>query len=156
MESLIVQAFLHVEVIGPHVQEGHYDLVGPDGQIILPQVWTQTVRPDWDIAMHMWPIAEEKEKEKEKAPPPPPPPPKPPMAPKNPPPRPTIFNRSRSKRKARPVSMPPAPEVIDDPQPASGIEVVKEKKGSSRRGTSAGVPPLLSWTAGGAMVRRRQ
>jgi hypothetical protein len=56
MEELIKQAFLHVDVIGPHVQEGHYDLVGPDGEIILPAVWEKVIQPDWAITMHMWPM----------------------------------------------------------------------------------------------------
>ena len=56
MEELIRQAFLHVEVIGPHVSEGHSDLVGPNGDIILPQVWETVVEPDWTITMRMWPI----------------------------------------------------------------------------------------------------
>ncbi|EER36741.1 predicted protein [Histoplasma capsulatum H143] len=56
MEDLIRQAFLHVDVIGPHVAEGHYDLVGPNGDIILPQVWETVVEPDWAITMHMWPV----------------------------------------------------------------------------------------------------
>jgi len=56
MEELIKQAFLHVDVIGPHVQEGHYDLIGPNGEIILPSVWEKTVEPDWAITMHMWPM----------------------------------------------------------------------------------------------------
>ncbi|KAK2768792.1 hypothetical protein FQN54_000648 [Arachnomyces sp. PD_36] len=68
MEELIRQAFLHVEVIGPHVAEGHYDLVGPNGDIILPQVWETVVEPDWTITMHMWPIPE---KPKDPEPPPP-------------------------------------------------------------------------------------
>ncbi|KAJ6006571.1 hypothetical protein N7451_004515 [Penicillium sp. IBT 35674x] len=67
MEDLIKQAFLHIEVIGPHVAEGHYDLVGPNGDIILPQVWETVVEPDWTITMHMWPIPE---KPKEPDPPP--------------------------------------------------------------------------------------
>jgi hypothetical protein len=67
MEELIKQAFLHVDVIGPHVHEGHYDLVGPDGEIILPQVWETMIQPDWLITMHMWPMPET---------PPPPPEPK--------------------------------------------------------------------------------
>ncbi|KAL8917837.1 MAG: hypothetical protein Q9208_007725 [Pyrenodesmia sp. 3 TL-2023] len=67
MEDLIRQAFLHVEVIGPHVAEGHYDLVGPNGEIILPQVWETMIEPDWVVTMHMWPMPE-----------PPPPPPAPP------------------------------------------------------------------------------
>lgn len=69
MEGLIRQAFLHIEVIGPHVAEGHYDLVGPNGDIILPQVWETVVEPDWTVTMHMWPIPE-KPKEPEPAPPP--------------------------------------------------------------------------------------
>ncbi|KAI0816764.1 hypothetical protein GGR55DRAFT_252877 [Xylaria sp. FL0064] len=56
MEDLINQAFLHVEVIGPHVQAGHYDLIGPNGEIILPQVWDKVIEPDWAITMHMWPM----------------------------------------------------------------------------------------------------
>lgn len=60
MESLIKQAFLHVDTIGDHVHAGHYDLTGPDGEIILPQVWDTMVQPDWDITMHLWPMEEEK------------------------------------------------------------------------------------------------
>src|SRR5271168_3604291 len=59
MEDLIRQAFMHVEVIGPHVAEGHYDLVGPNGEIILPQVWETMIEPDWAITMHMWPLPEQ-------------------------------------------------------------------------------------------------
>lgn len=56
MEDLIKQAFLHVDVIGPHVQKGHYDLIGPSGEIILPQMWDKVVEPDWSVTMHMWPM----------------------------------------------------------------------------------------------------
>ncbi|KAI9777653.1 MAG: hypothetical protein M1816_004618 [Peltula sp. TS41687] len=72
MEELIRQAFLHVDVIGPHVAEGHYDLIGPSGDIILPQVWETVVEPDWTITMKMWPIPE------------PPPAPDPPKEPEKP------------------------------------------------------------------------
>jgi hypothetical protein len=68
MEELIRQAFLHVEVIGPLVAEGRYDLVGPSGEIILPQVWESLIKPDWAVTMHMWPLPEVP-----KRPPPPPP-----------------------------------------------------------------------------------
>src|SRR4051812_15778541 len=60
MEELIKQAFLHVDVIGPHVQQGHYDLIGPNGEIILPQVWETMIEPDWAVTMHMWPMPEPK------------------------------------------------------------------------------------------------
>ncbi len=56
MEALIRQAFVHVEVVGPHVQMGHYDLIGPNGEIILPSVWQMVIQPDWAISMHMWPV----------------------------------------------------------------------------------------------------
>lgn len=58
MEKLIKQAFLHVDTIGPHVQKGHYDLIGPDETIILPQVWETTIQPGWSISMQLWPIPE--------------------------------------------------------------------------------------------------
>jgi hypothetical protein len=56
MEDLIKQAFLHVDMIGPHVQAGHYDLIGPNGEIILPPVWDKVIEPDWQVTMHMWPM----------------------------------------------------------------------------------------------------
>ncbi|TPX13993.1 uncharacterized protein E0L32_005693 [Thyridium curvatum] len=56
MEELIKQAFIQVDVIGPHVQEGHYDLIGPNGEIILPSVWEKIIEPDWAVSMHMWPM----------------------------------------------------------------------------------------------------
>lgn len=56
MEDLIKQAFAHVDVIGPHVHEGHYDLMGPDGEIILPIIWDKTIQPGWQVTMRMWPM----------------------------------------------------------------------------------------------------
>jgi hypothetical protein len=52
IEELVKQAFLHVDIIGPH------DLVEPDGEIVLAQVWETMVQPDWAITMHMWPTPE--------------------------------------------------------------------------------------------------
>ncbi|KAL9620023.1 MAG: hypothetical protein Q9160_005401 [Pyrenula sp. 1 TL-2023] len=60
IEDLIRQGFLYsyVDVLGTHVAEGHYDLVGPNGEIILPQVWETIIKPDWTVTMHMWPMPE--------------------------------------------------------------------------------------------------
>lgn len=55
MEDLIKQAFAHVENLNHQVQAGHYDLIGPDGEIILPMVWDKTIQPGWQISMRMWP-----------------------------------------------------------------------------------------------------
>ncbi|KAK1986193.1 hypothetical protein LZ30DRAFT_685580 [Colletotrichum cereale] len=56
MEDLIKQAFIHIDVIGPHVQEGHYDLISPEGDIILPATWRHFVQPGWAVEMRMWPM----------------------------------------------------------------------------------------------------
>jgi hypothetical protein len=58
MEDLIKQAFAHIEDLNPHVQAGHYDLVGPDGEIILPSIWERVIEPDWAITMLMWPMTQ--------------------------------------------------------------------------------------------------
>ncbi|KAK4172856.1 hypothetical protein QBC36DRAFT_68346 [Triangularia setosa] len=56
MSDLIKQAFLHIEVLGPHVHQGRYDLISPSGEIILPTLWEKTIEPGWAVTMHMWPM----------------------------------------------------------------------------------------------------
>ncbi|KAM0229162.1 hypothetical protein ACHAPO_010192 [Fusarium lateritium] len=56
MEDLIKQAFMQVDVLGPQVMEGRYDLYAPDGEIILPSVWDKVIQPGWAITMTMWPM----------------------------------------------------------------------------------------------------
>lgn len=48
--------FVQVEVIGPQILAGHYDLIGPNGEVIVPQLWEHMVEPGWSITMHMWPL----------------------------------------------------------------------------------------------------
>ena len=55
MQALISQAFLNVETISEAVNNGHYDICGPEGSIILPDVWEVTARPGWKVEMKMWP-----------------------------------------------------------------------------------------------------
>jgi hypothetical protein len=108
MEALIQQAFLHVDVIGQHVHEGHYDLIGPDGEIILPQVWETMIKPDTMVEMKMWPMPERR-------PPPPEALPPPPMLP--PPPQ---RGKSGSKgRKGRHDL--PSPPMLPPPPPMEGM-----------------------------------
>ncbi|GAW23506.1 hypothetical protein ANO14919_130650 [Xylariales sp. No.14919] len=54
MEDLIKQVFSYDDVIGPHVQAGHYHLMLDDA-IILPQLWEFSVEPGCQVTMHMWP-----------------------------------------------------------------------------------------------------
>ena len=52
---------MHIDIIGPHVQHHHYDLMDPEGAIILPQCWDAIVKPDLLVSMHMWPLQEIKD-----------------------------------------------------------------------------------------------
>lgn len=61
IEECIKQAFMHVDAIGPHVQAGYYDLIGPGGEIILPSLWEKTIEPGWAVTMHMWPMEQRPE-----------------------------------------------------------------------------------------------
>jgi len=63
IESLIKERFIYVDVVGPHVQEGHYNIIGPEGEIILPQFWETMISPGWEVSMHMWPMPETPKKE---------------------------------------------------------------------------------------------
>ncbi|GAB7337685.1 hypothetical protein MBLNU457_g2974t1 [Dothideomycetes sp. NU457] len=57
MHAIIRQAFHHTNLERP-VMDGHYDLVGPAGDIILPQVWDSIIKPEWEVSMTMWPEPE--------------------------------------------------------------------------------------------------
>lgn len=54
--ELIRQAFEHINFLGPHVSDGHYDILDPNGRVILPSVWDAVVEPGWEVSMHMWPM----------------------------------------------------------------------------------------------------
>lgn len=41
--------------IGFDVREGRFDILNPDGGIILPQVWSSVVVPSQLFVMAMWP-----------------------------------------------------------------------------------------------------
>ncbi|PZD04300.1 TolA, Membrane protein colicin uptake [Pyrenophora tritici-repentis] len=158
MEELIKQAFLHVDVIGPHVHEGHYDLVGPDGEIILPQVWETMIQPDWAITMHMWPMPE----------PPPPPPPEPKEAFPPPPPPPPDAQMFMSSHLPLKVQVPPPPGAMPPPPPpppgADGAmpppppAVVVVPSGGGSSGSSSrkktAPSPFFRWAAGSVPARK--
>ena len=69
MEALINQAFAHIDKLADWVHGGNYDLLGPDNEIIMPEYWRETIQPDMQITMMMWPFPEPKEDKD--APPPP-------------------------------------------------------------------------------------
>nr|POF20017.1 endophilin-a1 [Quercus suber] len=53
MESMIKQAVSKGDALYERVHEGQYYLLGPDGAIVLPQVWDSMVHPGWDYTMQM-------------------------------------------------------------------------------------------------------
>lgn len=134
MEDLIKQAFLHVEVIGPHVADGHYDLVGPNGEIILPQVWETMVEPDWTVTMHMWPM------------------PEPPKAPDPPPPA-AAEPKKEEGAAGAPPPPPPPPPTSGDAAPsttttAGDVVVIVPDSKPGKKAPPGKVPTFLAWTAG--------
>lgn len=169
MEALIQQAFLHVDVIGQHVHDGHYDLIGPDGEIILPQVWETMIKPDTMIEMKMWPMPEKRGPPPDMMGPPPmalPPPPhmkggKPDKKGKRmskhdlPPPPPMPGGGPLPPPPPMPGGLPPPPGMPDlppgifppdmgtPPQALGGPPPKKEKK---KKNAPTG---FLMWTAGG-------
>ena len=52
--ALVKQASLHVEDVGHEVEKGHYGLVDPTGNILLPSIWESSVQPGWKVTMQMW------------------------------------------------------------------------------------------------------
>ncbi|GKZ32130.1 hypothetical protein AbraIFM66950_001289 [Aspergillus brasiliensis] len=53
MQSLILEAFTPMPALRPQIRDRHYDLLGPDGGVILPSVWEHMVKPDMRVTMHM-------------------------------------------------------------------------------------------------------
>ena len=56
MKERIRSSSLIGGIIDPHVDGGHYELVGPDDEIILPRDWASIVEPGWIITLRMLPI----------------------------------------------------------------------------------------------------
>jgi hypothetical protein len=45
MKRLINAVFANVDVLGPHVHEGCFDLIDSDGYILVPEIWDDLIRP---------------------------------------------------------------------------------------------------------------
>jgi hypothetical protein len=48
-----MEAFEQVDL--GHIKDGHYDLLCPRGEVVLPLAWEDTIQPNWFITMKMWP-----------------------------------------------------------------------------------------------------
>ncbi|KAH7274948.1 hypothetical protein B0J15DRAFT_473864 [Fusarium solani] len=56
MKRLINAVFANVDVLGPHVHEGCFDLIDSDGYILVPEIWDDLIQPGMNITMTMWPM----------------------------------------------------------------------------------------------------
>lgn len=61
MESLIRRSFSHVESMNSKIVTGSYDILGPTGEIILPEIWEAVIKPGWVVELRFWDYAEARE-----------------------------------------------------------------------------------------------
>ena len=61
MESLIRRSFSHVEFMNSKIVRGSYDILGPTGEIILPEIWDAVIKPGWVVELRFWDHAEARE-----------------------------------------------------------------------------------------------
>ncbi|OCL05709.1 hypothetical protein AOQ84DRAFT_92989 [Glonium stellatum] len=59
ISQFVIQIFITVDGIDENVREGRYDLIGPEGEIILPQARGAVIEPGWEITMRMWQTPEQ-------------------------------------------------------------------------------------------------
>lgn len=45
-----------------YVEKGKFDIMDPNGDIILPQTWSFLIQPGWMVTMAMWPMPEDSNK----------------------------------------------------------------------------------------------
>lgn len=104
-----------MDVIGPHVMEGHFDLIltNRNGTIVLPSLWSDLVKPGSRIEMRMWPIEKPKPPRRPRSSLPPTTMPAPGMKP--PPPPNSSVGQPPAANSERGTS--PAPTKSPEPQP---------------------------------------
>jgi hypothetical protein len=49
--GLIAKAFPEVEILSISTPHSHFDLIGPDGTLILPETWHDLVQPGWSVSL---------------------------------------------------------------------------------------------------------
>jgi hypothetical protein len=49
--GLVAKAFPEVEILSISTPHSHFDLIGPDGTLILPETWHDLVQPGWSVSL---------------------------------------------------------------------------------------------------------
>jgi hypothetical protein len=55
MKAALDRVFMPLPGLLEHVTLLHYHLVTSQGQIVLPQVWEDLVKPNWAVFVELWP-----------------------------------------------------------------------------------------------------
>ena len=58
MEILIKRSFAHIESMNTDIFRGNYDVLGPTGEIILPEIWDAVIKPGWIVEVRLWDLTE--------------------------------------------------------------------------------------------------
>lgn len=53
-ENLLRQSLARADSLPREVKEGRFDLVAPDGSVILSTIWDYSVRPGWSVTIRLW------------------------------------------------------------------------------------------------------
>ena len=56
MVSLVEEAYPHDEFPYPQLAKGHYDFLGPSGDVLLPGIWESSVGPGGKVTLRLWPL----------------------------------------------------------------------------------------------------
>jgi hypothetical protein len=54
MEELLRQSFSVIESHRSRVNEGYYDLLGPNKEFISPEEWETMIKPGMVVSVHLW------------------------------------------------------------------------------------------------------
>lgn len=55
MKATIIEASKHISGREMDIMDDHYDILGSNGDIILPGLWSNTIKPGETVTMRMWP-----------------------------------------------------------------------------------------------------
>ena len=55
MDDLVKKTLLHFGV-DSYILEGHYNLLDPNGDTLIPAIWEHSVEPGWTVTMAQFPL----------------------------------------------------------------------------------------------------
>ncbi len=62
MEGLVRRRFTPDDAVGSKVYKREYDLLSPNGEIILSETWQLLIRPGWIVGMRLWTASQDEQR----------------------------------------------------------------------------------------------